>query len=118
MLTQGKLWGDTTEIFKNMNTEVHYLEIKKFGFCSEHKHEHKYNIFFVIEGKLRIKIWRKKGEEPDTTTLIDSGWSAVPPGVYHQFEALENTKCLEIYQVFLEGPDIIRKPGKSGGMSK
>lgn len=116
MLTQGKLWGETTDIFKNMNTEVHYLEINKNGFCSEHKHGYKYNIFFVIEGKLRIKIWRRKGEQPDITVLNRYDMSAVPPGVYHQFEAIENTKCLEIYQAFLEGPDIIRR--RVGGIRK
>lgn len=116
MLTQGKVWGETTEIFKNMNTEVHYLEINKNGFCSEHKHSHKYNIFFIIEGQLRIKIWRKKNEEPDVTVIGEMGWSAVPPGTWHQFEATENTKCLEIYQVFLEGDDIMRR--KVGGIRK
>jgi len=116
MMTQGKVWGETTEIFKNMNTEVHYLEVDKNGFCSEHKHNYKYNIFFVIEGRLRIKIWRERGKEPDITVLGPKEWSAVPPGTYHQFEAIDNTKCLEIYQVFLEEIDIIRR--KVGGIKK
>ena len=31
---QGKIWGKTLDIFKNSNFELHRIEIKKGGFCS------------------------------------------------------------------------------------
>ena len=36
----------------------------------------------------------------------------------HEFEALEDTICLEIYYTFLEFGDINRRPGSQGGIKK
>jgi len=106
-LKQGKVWGTTDDFFANAIVSAHYLEIKKGGYCSKHKHQHKYNQFYVISGKLEITIWRDRGLK-DTTILEEGDSSAVPPGFYHKFRALEETQCVEIYQVILQEPDIER----------
>ena len=118
MTRQGKNWGYTTEFFRNAVVSAHHLEILKRGYCSEHKHVHKYNLFYVLSGKLRITIWRESDNPvslpdiKDITTLEKGQISAVPPGFYHKFEALEDTECIEVYQVLLIEPDIERrKPG-------
>jgi mannose-6-phosphate isomerase-like protein (cupin superfamily) len=111
---QGKVWGETTQFFQTDTVEAHFLKIKKGGFCSEHKHDHKSNLFFVISGKLMITIWRDGSE--DLTVLGPGQASAVAPGFYHKFEALEDCKCIEIYRVFLQPPDIDRRT--VGGMKK
>ena len=43
MKIQGKVWGKPQEIFKNSNFELHRIEAKKGGYCSVHKHLHKFN---------------------------------------------------------------------------
>jgi len=112
---QGKVWGETTEFFRNAMVSAHYLNIKKGGYCSEHKHDHKYNVFFVISGLLKITIWRDENLK-DTTILADNQTTAVPPGFWHSFEALKDTKAVEVYQVILEDPDIERR--SQGGVKK
>jgi len=113
--TQGKVWGQTTEFFRNALVSAHHLSIKQGGYCSEHKHEYKYNIFYIISGKLKITIWRDKSMK-DVTTLKEGQVSAVPPGLWHCFEALEDSEVIEMYQVLLHDPDIERRT--QGGMRK
>lgn len=114
-MRQGKEWGYTTEFFRNAMVSVHHLEINKGGYCSEHIHKHKYNLFYVISGRLKITIWRENDAE-DITVLTAGQASAVSPGFYHKFEALERTECIEVYQVLLIEPDIKRRT--QGGTKK
>jgi len=116
MLTkQGKAWGETTEFFRNALVSAHHLSIKKGGFCSEHKHAQKYNLFYVLQGKLKIIIWRDKTTK-DITVLGPGQSTAVSPDFYHKFEAMTDVECIEMYQVFLEDPDIERRT--EGGLKK
>lgn len=113
-IRQGKNWGYTTEVFKSQNVEVHVIEIVKGGYCSIHDHK-KVNIFHVISGKLKVKVWMD--EKLIDTTIIGKGeTSAVYAGFEHIFEALEDTICLEIYHIFLEPGDINRRKGSVGGI--
>lgn len=111
MILQGKVWGYTVPVFNKNNVEIHYLEIENGGFCSKHLHKHKYNQFMVIDGQLKITIWKDYGIKIlEDVTFIKSGQSCiVPPGDNHKFEAMEDTKALEIYWVELRDDDIIRK---------
>lgn len=93
---------------------AHHLSINKFGYSSKHKHKHKYNLFYVLSGRLKITIWRD--DTPDITILESGQNSGISPNFYHEFEALENTECIEIYYVFLEDPDIERE--NQGGTRK
>jgi len=94
---------------------AHHLEINKGGYCSEHIHEHKYNLFYVISGRMKVTIWREN-DVKDETVLTAGQASAVPPGFYHAFVGLEKTECIEVYQVLLIEPDIKRR--MQGGISK
>jgi len=108
MPKSGKVWGETEEIFNNGIVSVNHLKIKKDGYCSEHYHRKKSNMFFIISGNLAVKIW--KGEGVTDETVIWPGESTtVEPGVYHQFRALTDVECLEIYSVELKGEDIDRR---------
>jgi len=116
MIKQGKAWGYTTEVFKSQSVEVHVIEIVKGGYCSIHDHK-KVNIFHVISGKLKVKVWMEN-KLIDETIIGKGETSAVYAGFKHQFEALEDTICLEIYHIFLEPGDINREPGSQGGVKK
>jgi mannose-6-phosphate isomerase-like protein (cupin superfamily) len=104
---KGKVWGTTSLLFKAPGMEVHLLEIKKGGFCSEHVHARKINHFIVLGGKLRIKVW--EGDKPDETILGPGQSTEVPVDTFHQFLADEATICLEIYQAADISEDIGRR---------
>jgi len=109
MVIQGKVWGQTQEIFTNPNFELHRIEIKKGGYCSKHKHEHKFNAFYIEKGKLKISIYQTDYDLVDDTIAHTGDLSIVKPGMYHEFEALEDTVCYEIYWVELSNSDIERE---------
>jgi len=106
-LKQGKIWGATDEFFRNAIVSAHYLEIKKNGYSSKHRHAHKFNVFYVISGELEITIWRDRGMK-DVTVVKEGGVTGVSPGFYHRFKGLTDVRCVEIYQVILQEPDIER----------
>ncbi|GAG96196.1 unnamed protein product [marine sediment metagenome] len=114
IIKQGKGWGITRKIYRGPMNELHHLSIKKGGYCSEHQHK-KFNLFYVLSGLLEITIWRDKNLE-DITKLGPEEVSAVSPGFWHKFRALEDTECMELYYVLLEDPDIERRT--QGGMEK
>ena len=106
---QGKGWGETRPLFCKNNVEIHRIEAKKGGFCSKHKHEFKYNAFFVEKGSLKITTWKHDydlGDEPEVT---DGQITTCKPNEYHMFEAIEDTTALEIYWVELNEKDIVRE---------
>jgi len=107
-LKQGKVWGETEEIFNNGIVSVNHLKIKKGGYCSEHSHKMKSNIFFIISGNLKLSIW-KEGDIKDDTVIWQGESSEVPPGVFHGFKALTDVDCLEIYEAKLRDEDIERR---------
>jgi len=113
--TQGKFWGKTSCFYVSETSEVHYIDAIKGGYCSRHHHEKKWNRFVVLEGKLKVVLYKDGGE--DETILTDGMFSDVPPMVDHRFEVLEDTKALEVYWVdSLDPTDIVRKDtgGKNG----
>ena len=120
MPKSGKVWGETEEIFNNGVVSVNHLKIKKGGFCSEHYHERKANMFFIISGNLAIKLWEPGDDRPmhrdipDETVLWPGESTTIKPGVIHQFRALTDVECMEIYNVELRGEDIDRRT--QGGM--
>ena len=106
---QGKVWGSTQPLFCKNNVEMHRIEAKKGGYCSKHKHEHKYNAFYIESGKLKITAWKNDYDLVDETIITDNQITTCPPQEYHMFEALEDTVAYEIYWVELNEKDIQRE---------
>jgi mannose-6-phosphate isomerase-like protein (cupin superfamily) len=104
----GKIWGNTQKIFEHNNVSFHRIQILKGGICSKHYHEHKYNMFFVENGLLKISTWQKDYTLVDETILGNNQSTTISPGLYHNFEALEDTVAYEIYYLNLNDNDIIR----------
>ncbi len=113
-LMSGKVWGLTQEVWTGPHSEVHLINTKKGGFCSRHRHEHKWNLFHIIQGHLRVTIWQHSGLE-DIIDLYDGQSCQIPPNVLHQFEAVADTSALEVYWVELNPADIVRE--SEGGMT-
>lgn len=120
-MTEGKVWGETSLVFQNKMVAVHCLEIKKGGFSSEHRHWIKTNHITVLRGELIILTWRDS-ENPsnhrksmiDQTRLRAGGEFVCAPGIWHQFQAVEDSEVIEIYTAELLEPDIERRT--RGGM--
>ena len=49
--------------------QLHKINIKAGYKCSEHKHEHKWNGFYVISGVLEIHVAKNNYDLTDVTTL-------------------------------------------------
>ena len=117
-IKQGKVWGTTNSLFCHNNVECHLIGFEKGGYCSLHYHQKKWNRFIVLDGILEVVIFRNDddgNEFEDCTYLIEGQMIDVPPGLRHNFKALENGSALEIYWVDLDTDDIIRN-GSTGGM--
>jgi mannose-6-phosphate isomerase-like protein (cupin superfamily) len=61
----------------------------------------------VLRGKIKVTIFN--GDIPDEITLTSGMCTDVPPGVWHRFEALEDSDTIEIYWVVLDDNDIERR---------
>ncbi len=109
MNKSGKIWGATQELFHKNNVEIHRIEIQKNTRCSKHKHEHKYNIFFVESGKILVKEWKNDYNLIDETILTVGEICSIKPGNFHEFHGLEDSIVYEIYYVELNTQDIIRE---------
>ena len=55
----GKIWGQTELILANSSLEFHRIDYKAGGVCSKHLHEWKWNGFYCMTGKIKIKVWQK-----------------------------------------------------------
>lgn len=105
----GKVWGLTAEIFSNHNFEVHRIEVNKDGFCSKHKHIHKFNAFYMEKGTLEITIYKNDYDLIDKTIINTGQITIAKPGEFHEFKALTDCICYEIYWVELNHTDIERE---------
>ena len=108
-MKQGKVWGNTQLIFKNNNFEIHRIEIKNNSFCSKHKHDFKYNMFFVESGILKIKVWKNDYNLCDETIINKGENTTVKPREFHLFESLSDVIAYEIYYTEGISEDIIRE---------
>jgi len=98
-----KIWGTNDEIYSNDLCSVNILRVKKGGTCSYHSHKAKHNVFYVISGQLKIKT--DKGD-----SVLSQGHSfTVFAGTKHQFQALEETICIEVMFVKYSHDDIDRE---------
>lgn len=109
-MKQGKIWGETIELLATPLLEVHKLIIKPNACCSQHLHQHKYNAFLVLSGKLFIDVWKKDYNLKDTTELLTGDFMTVPPNEDHLFRTGSRAcVAVEIYYPPILSKDIIRK---------
>ena len=106
----GKIWGQTELIHANGVLEFHRIEYKKNVACSKHKHEFKWNGFFVESGKMIVRVWQDDQEGLVDETILNAGdFTQVKPGKAHQFEGLEDGVAFELYWAEFSHDDIVRR---------
>jgi len=105
----GKVWGETELILANSSLEFHRIDYKAGGVCSKHKHDYKFNGFYVVSGKMKIRVWQKDYDLVDETILGPGDFTAVKPGLYHTFEGIEDGVAFELYWANFQHNDIQRE---------
>ena len=105
----GKVWGDTSVLIQTPLVELHKINIKAGYRCSEHKHEHKWNGFYVISGVLEIHVAKNNYDLTDITTLRAGDFTTVCPGEFHWFNCVEDCVALELYYPEAISEDIVRR---------
>jgi len=105
----GKIWGNTHDVFARNDVSVKLVHLDKGKRCSKHRHLHKHNLFYLVSGIMRIKVWKKDYDLCDETVLYPDQVCVVPPGEFHLFEALQDCVALEVYYVVLNEGDIERE---------
>lgn len=106
----GKVWGTTQLIFANGSVELHRITVKPNMQCSMHKHEYKFNGFFVESGELGIVVEKKDYNLTDVTILKPGQFTTVKPGEFHQFVSYDvEVIAYELYYAKFDHDDIVRK---------
>ena len=107
----GKVWGETELVEANNALEFHRIEMRTGGVCSKHKHEFKWNGFFVESGKMIVRVWQTADQEGlvDETVLSAGDFTQVKPGLVHQFEGVEDGVAFELYWAEFNHNDIERR---------
>ena len=105
----GKIWGSTELILANSSLEFHRIDFRKGGVCSKHKHKYKWNGFYCMSGKMKVKIWQLDYDLVDETILNPGDFTAVKPQLYHSFEGLEDGVAFELYWANFDHSDIERE---------
>ncbi|RLC75582.1 MAG: hypothetical protein DRJ03_30065 [Chloroflexi bacterium] len=103
-----KTWGEKWNLFQNDLCEVSILHLKSNQRCSWHTHQAKFNQFFVIGGKIRIKT------EWGISNIAKGQIFTTKPGEWHEFQTTDSPALIqEIMYVQYSAEDIQRK--KLGG---
>ena len=109
-MKQGKVWGTTENLLTTSMIEVHRIKINPRSFCSMHKHEFKWNMFYVVKGELNIEVRKNDYDLVDVTELYQGQFTSVPPNEYHKFVSKDvHVEALEIYYLNSISDDIIRE---------
>ncbi len=106
----GKVWGQTELIHANGVLEFHRIDFKAGGVCSKHKHQFKWNGFYVVSGRMKVSVWQKDQQDLVDETILGSGdFTRVKPGYMHQFEGIEDGVAFELYWAEFNHDDIQRE---------
>ncbi len=105
----GKIWGQTELVHANGVLEFHRIDFKAGGVCSKHTHQFKWNGFYVVSGRMKIRVWQRDYDLIDETILGPGDFTRVKPGLMHSFEGLEDGVAFELYWAEFNHDDIQRE---------
>ncbi len=99
-----KTWGEKKNIFQNDLCEISVLDLVPNQRCSWHRHQTKFNTFYVIEGELFIKT------EWGVAQLQVGQDFTTRPMEWHEFQTANNPcKVIEVMYTQYDAEDIERK---------
>lgn len=89
-----KIWGSEEWIVNNDKYCGKILNLNKGFRCSVHYHKNKHETFYILEGKVLIELWDKKGNLKVKITK-PKDVQTIEPNQKHRFAGLENSKIIE-----------------------
>ena len=99
-----KTWGEKKNIFQNDLCEVSVLDLVPNQRCSWHRHQTKFNTFYVIEGELFIKT------EWGVAQLQAGQDFTTRPMEWHEFQTAKlPCKVIEVMYTQYDAEDIERE---------
>ena len=108
-MKSGKVWGTTELLLKTPFIEIHRLAILPNMRCSLHKHQFKWNAFYVSSGRLWIETKKLDYDLIDITELRPGDLMTAKPNEFHRFVTKdEGMTGIEIYYPEPLSEDIIR----------
>lgn len=108
---QEKPWGHEQLWALNQHYAGKFLHIRAGESLSLQYHEVKDETICVLEGKLRLRIG-PSASELETRDLLPGDSCAIPPGIIHQMEALEDCIIAEVSTPHLT--DVVRLQDRYG----
>jgi mannose-6-phosphate isomerase-like protein (cupin superfamily) len=104
-----KSWGEKWNVFENDLNEVSILYLNPMQRCSWHKHQTKYNQFFVIEGEIWIKMGNDSGPSQYAHVRKNQIFTT-RPGEMHEFQTRKEPAVIqEVMFVQYDAGDIQRE---------
>lgn len=114
-MISGKVWGVTRLLLATPGVEVHMLRIAPRSHCSLHRHDHKWNAFLGISGRLFVDVHQKDYGLVDVTEVTPGVLTTVRPRLWHRFRTGdEGAECYEVYYPELLGAPDIERQGVGG----
>lgn len=104
-----KVWGKTEPVWLADGLHIHRITFETGGVCSEHYHNYRHNLFYVLSGELLIRVWNRTfphGWVVNEHVLRAHEAYSVPPGWTHQFEGIKSGVALEVYWHDSNGEEI------------
>lgn len=108
-MKEGKVWGQTKPLWSSDTAEIHAINVKEGHKCSKHRHNCRYNGFYVAYGQLIIRRYKREYDLVDETVLNAGESTVAMPGEFHEFEATADTGAIEWYWVECRPDDIERE---------
>lgn len=98
-VASNKPWGVARWTHVGPIVEVMHASIRRGGYSSRHRHNRKFNDFYVLSGMLNISFYEiGTAVAPHNVVTLSPGQRlTVLPGVWHRFDALTDVELMETY---------------------
>lgn len=107
MYRYSKSWGECILVRHDIVQDVFVLKVKKNHRSSWHRHKHKFNLFYVVEGEISIFT---EGSCMKAEHVVNKNQCFnVSAGEWHEFRGNEDSIVIEISGVENRADDIERK---------
>ena len=96
-MKQSKIWGTTECLESNPLCELHRIAVLPGYRCSNHRHAHKWNLFYVERGELHVII--EQADHNDEIKVWAGMVCRVGPGLFHRFEN-RSSQVVEAFELY------------------
>ncbi|MBY0539783.1 cupin domain-containing protein [Patescibacteria group bacterium] len=88
--------GDIFDLLEEKVGHVGMITFTKGAVRANHYHRESTQYSYVLEGKIRLTTYAVDGSQKEETILVPGSFSRIPPLYVHRYEALEDSKILDM----------------------